>query len=449
MDIKNFAARLFEKGKSQGFSDMEVYYTNAEAFQVNAFNQDIDKYFINTQSGLSFRGIFEGKMGYSFTEKYEEEDIEFLIENARQNSEEIQLDFEASIFEGSREYKKLENMELKDEDVKVKIQDALNMEKLALEKDKRIDSIEDCAVSTEKQYRRIINTKGLDVEEASGVAVAYISVVAREGEDVKSGFKFKFSSDYNMLNLNKIVDGAIEEGVSKLGAKTVDTGKYKVIFRNDAATNMLETFSSVFSGDSVQKGLSLLKGRIGERVSSPVITLSDDPFCEKAPVRCSFDDEGVATSKKTIIEKGELKTFLHNLKTSGKEGIASTGNGFKASYKSPVSIAPTNMFIKPGTRSLEDAVKTEGRAIILTSLQGLHSGANPVSGDFSLAASGYLIEDGKITIPVEQITVSGNFYDMLLNTEEVLSDLEFGIPAGASCCGSPSLVIKEMAISGK
>lgn len=449
MDIKEFTARLFENGKSKGFSDMEVYYTNSEAFEVNAFKQEVDKYSVNTRSGLSFRGIIDGKMGYSFTEKYEDEDIDFLIQNAKQNSEEIQSDFDASIFEGSSEYKRLENMELIDEDVNVKIQDALRMEKVALEKDERITSVQYCTVETEKQQRRIINTKGLDVGEMSGIAVAYISVVAKSGEDVKSGFEFKISSDYSKLDFNKIVDNAIKEGVSKFGAQTVDSGKYKVIFRNDAATDMLSTFSSIFSGDSVQKGLSLLKGRIGHKVSSPVITLVDDPFYENAPVRCSFDDEGVATCQKTIIESGELKTLLHNLKTSGKEGIPSTGNGFKQSYKSPVNIAPKNMFIKPGTRSLEEAVKTEGKAIVLTSLQGLHSGANAISGDFSLAATGYLIEAGRIVMPVEQITVSGNFYDMLLNTEEVLSDLEFGIPSNASCYGSPSLIITEMAISGK
>jgi PmbA protein len=359
MDIKEFSARLFEEGKALGFSDMEVYYTNSEAFEVNAFKQDIDKYSVNTQSGLSFRGIINGKMGYSFTEKFEDEDIDFLINNAKQNSEEIESDSEANIFEGSREYKALENMELKDEDVNAKIQDALKMEKMAFEKDERINSVQYCAVDTEKQYRRIINTKGLDVGESSGIAVAYLSVVAKEGEDVKSGFKFSISSDYSKLNFNEIVDGAIKEGVSMLGAKTVETEKHKVIFRNDAAVDMLATFSSVFSGDSVQKGLSLLKGKIGQKVSSSTVTLVDDPFYDEAPVRCSFDDEGVATCSKTIIEAGELKIFLHNLKTAGKEGIPSTGNGFKSSYKSPVNIAPTNMFIKPGARSLEDAIKSE------------------------------------------------------------------------------------------
>lgn len=449
MDIKEFSVKLFEHGKLNGFNDMEIYYTNSDSFEVNAFNQDIDMYSVNTQSGLSFRGIIDCKMGYSFTEKFEDEDIDFLISNAKQNSKEIQSDFEPSIFEGSKEYKRLEGNKLKDADVNTKIQNTLSMEKAALEKDKRIVSVQYCVTETGKNYRRIINTKGLDIGESSGYAIAYLGAVAKEEEDVKSGFKFKFSSDYNKLNFNEIIEGAIEEAVSKLGAKPVDSGKYRVIFRNDTVASILGTFSSVFSGDSIQKGLSLLKGKIGQKIASDAVTIVDDPFYSDAPSNLSFDDEGVATSLKTIILSGELKSFLHNLKTAGALGVSSTGNGFKASYKSPIEIAPTNMIIKPGTRTLEKAIRGEKKAIILTSLQGLHSGANPVSGDFSLAADGFLIEDGEIVMPVEQITVSGNFYDMLTDTEEVLSDMEFGIPSGSGFYGSPSLIVKQMAISGK
>lgn len=449
MDIKEFSVKLFEQGNINGFNDMEVYYTNSDSFEVNAFNQDLDSYSVNTKSGLSFRGIINGKMGYAFTEKFEDEDIAFLIKNARQNSMEIQSDFEASIFEGSREYRNLEDNKLKDAEANVKIQDALSMEKAALSKDTRIESVQYSTIETGKGYKRIINTKGLDVQEASRYALAYISVVAKENEDVKNSFKFKSSYDYGKLNFNELVDDAIEEALSMLGAKSVDSGKYRVIFRNDAAASLLQTFSSIFSGDSIQKGLSLLKGKTGQMIASSVITLIDDPFYIDAPRNFSFDDEGVATDLKTIIDSGELKSFLHNLKTAGKEGISSTGNGFKSSYKSPINIAPTNMIIKPGTKTLKEAISNEKKAIVLTSLQGLHSGANPVSGDFSLAADGYLVENGKVVMPIEQITVSGNFFSMLLDTEEVLSDLEFGIPSGSSFYGSPSLIVKEMAISGK
>ncbi|MDF2675089.1 MAG: TldD/PmbA family protein, partial [Clostridiales bacterium] len=283
MDIKEFSVKLFKHGELNGFNDMEVYFTNSDSFEVNAFNQDLDSYSVNTLSGLSFRGIINGKMGYAFTEKFEDEDIHFLVSNAKQNAKEIQSDIEASIFEGSKEYKKLENNELKDAEVNTKIQNTLSMEKAAQESDKRIVSVQYCVTETGKNYRRIINTKGLDIGEASGYAVAYLAAVAKEGEDVKSSFKFKFDPDYSKISFKEIVEGAVEEAISKLGAKTVDSGKYRVIFRNDTAANMLETFSSVFSSDSIQKGLSLLKGKIGMKIASSAVTLVDDPFYTGAP----------------------------------------------------------------------------------------------------------------------------------------------------------------------
>lgn len=449
MDIKSFANKLFGEGKKFGFTDMEVYFVNSENFEVRAFQRDIDSYNVNTSMGLSFRGIINGKMGYAYTEKFEDEDIEFLLKNASQNAAEAQSDVEVSFFEGSKEYKSLSDREFKDVEAKRKIEDALKMEEEAFKADKRINSVQYCLLETSKGKRRIINTRGLDVEEETGVAVAYISVVAKKGEDVKNGRNFRVTSDYNKIDFSKMVDEAVKEAISRLGAQSLESGKYKVIFRYDAASNLLKTFSSIFSADSAQKGLSLLKGKVGHKIASNAVTIVDDPFYSGAPLNLSFDDEGVATFAKDIVKNGELKTLLHNLKTAKKEGTNLTGNGFKASYKSPVVVAPTNMYIEPGERSFEEAIKDHERAVVITELQGLHSGANAVSGDFSLAASGYLIENGKITMPVEQITVAGNFYDLLLDVEEVLNDLEFGMPSGMGNFGSPSIVVKEMNISGK
>ncbi|WDC84604.1 metallopeptidase TldD-related protein [Caloramator sp. mosi_1] len=315
--------------------------------------------------------------------------------------------------------------------------------------DSRIESVNYCLIETGKGRRKIVNTKGLNLEEESGVSVAYISVVAKDRDDVKSGSSFKVTSNYSNIDFEKLVKEACDEAINSLGAESVPSGKYKVILRRDAAATLLATFSSIFSADSVQKGYSLLKGKLNTKIASPKITILDDPFLKDAPSSCSFDDEGVETFTKEIIKEGVLKTFLYNIKTAKKDGVKSTGNGFKSSYKSPVVVSPTNMYIVKGSLGYEEAIKIQQRALIITSLQGLHSGANAVSGDFSLAAEGYLVEDGKITRPVEQITVAGNFYSLLNDIEEVLSDFELALPSGLGSYGSPSLIIRELNISGK
>lgn len=162
----------------------------------------------------------------------------------------------------------------------------------------------------------------------------------------------------------------------------------------------------------------------------------------------SFDGEGVACKYKKVIDKGVLKTYLHNLKTARKDGVETTGNASKGSYKSSISIAPSNFYVEKGEKTLEEIIKSSDKAIMITELQGLHSGLNSVSGDFSLAALGYLIEEGKIVRPVEQIIVSGNYFEMIKNIEEVGSDLKFGLP-GEAYIGSPSLKVKSLAIAGE
>lgn len=450
MDIKEFSDKLFLAGKKVGFSDMEIYNVESEEFEVTAYEKKIDTYKINTDIGLSFRGIINGKMGYAYTEKFEDEDIEFLIRSVSQNAKESQTDVEVSIFEGSEEYKKIDNNELVDVDISVKIQDALKMEEAALKYDERVKSVRYCLVSTGKGKRRIINTKGLNLEESSGFAVGYLSLVAGVGTDVKSGSKFNINSNYNKINFDEVVSEATKEAVSRFGAKSIESGKYKIIFRNDVVCSLLATFSSIFSSDAAQKGLSLLKGKVETKIASDVISIIDNPFYEGAPSSCSFDDEGVATYEKNIVKDGILKTLLYNIKTARKEGTetASTGNGFKSSYKSPLGVAPTNMYIVPGPRGYDEAIKSMDRALIITDLEGLHAGANAVSGDFSLAAEGFLIENGLVVRAVEQITIADNFYNVLLNIEEVLSDFEFNMPSNGSF-GSASLIVKEMAISGE
>ena len=156
----------------------------------------------------------------------------------------------------------------------------------------------------------------------------------------------------------------------------------------------------------------------------------------------------MATYKKDIIKNGVLKTHLHNLKTALKDGISSTGNASKASYSSNISIDPSNLCVEPPSFSFEELLTKLGDGVVITELEGLHAGLNAVSGDFSLAASGLLIENGKVVKAVEQVTVSGNFYKMIMDIEEVGSDVKSYFPRGFLCF-TPSILLKELSIAGK
>lgn len=450
MDMKNLIDKIFQEGKKQGLQDMEVYYSGGRSLSLKVFQKELDGYSLSESEGLSLRGLYNDKMGYSYTEKVDESSVELLVKDAIGNASIIDSDDEEYIYEGSKNYKKVDNFnpeldKVREED---KIKFVKELEQEAFKIDKRITSVENCVYGD--GYGEIImsNTKGLYLQDKNNLAYTYVVVVAKENDDIKTGMAFRTGNDFSKFNAKEIAEEAVKEALSLLGASSVKSGDYPIIIRNSASADLLESFTGIFSAESVQKDLSLLKGKLNDKIGSDKLNLIDDPFMENGLASQSFDGEGAPCMKKNIIEKGVLKTYLHNLKTSKKDKVETTGNASKGSYKASIGIAPTNFYIQPGNKSLDELIASVDKGILITELQGLHSGLNAISGDFSLAALGYEIENGKIKKPVEQITMAGNYFEMLKNIEEVGSDLKFGLPGG-SYIGSPSIKIKKLAIAGE
>ena len=163
-----------------------------------------------------------------------------------------------------------------------------------------------------------------------------------------------------------------------------------------------------------------------------------------------FDGEGVATYKKSVVENGKLNTLLHSLTTAKKMGIRSTGNGRKAGYSSKVGVRPYNFYMEKGNAgSKEDIFEKVGDGIYITQLNGLHAGANAVTGDFSLAAEGFLIKDGKKAHVIKNFTVSGNFYEVLKKIALIGDDLRHSSPGGGCTFGAPTVMVEGLSVAGK
>ena len=438
---------LFEKGKQVGFGDMEVYYQKNKSFNVKVFEGEIQNYSLSEQEGLSFRGLFDKKMGYAYTEKVDETSVDMLIESAKMNAEVIENDDEEIIFEGSKEYREVisYNDELENVSTEDKIALVFQLEKETANLDKRVETVDPCMYSESFSESIVINTKGLELEDKSNLAFLYAGVKVREGEDIKTALGYKITNDFSEFDAKQVAKEAVDDGVKMLGAKPISSGDYRIVLENVVSADLLDAFTSIFSAEAVQKDLSRLKGKLGEKISSELITIVDDPFRENGIGSTSFDSEGVASKYKKLIDKGVLGTFLHSLKTAKKDGVEPTGNGFKG-YKSSVSIGPTNLYIEPSETSFDCLLADIDRGLLVTEVQGLHSGLNSISGDFSLSAEGFLIEGGKLTSPVNQITIAGNYFDMLNDVEELGSDLRFTLPGAI---GSPSLKIKKLSVAGE
>jgi PmbA protein len=445
MTIKAFQEKLLTEAMDAGFTEAEVYYENSESFGVKIFKGEIDSYETSEEGGLGLRGLYNGKMGYAYTEKIEEASIPFLIDSAKANADVLDEDDGTDIFEGSESYAGHDfySEALAVVPIPAKIELIKSIERKVLAYDPRIVSLNYCMLQDFSEERVMANNKGLSLNEKKNGLVVFISAVVKEGEEMKTGSLVKMTRDFEALDADEIAKEVAEEALSNLGEQSIPAKKYPVIMRHDASASLLATFTPIFSAENTQKDQSLLKGKVGEKIAADAFTLLDDPFHPDAMAGSNFDGEGVATKKRTIIASGTLETLLHNRKTAKKEGVETTGHARKSSYKSTLTVAPMNMYIAPGEKSKEELIASVEDGVLITGLSGLHSGTSTISGDFSVAATGFHIKDGKIASPVKQMTIAGNFFDYLKAIEETGSDLEFR-PGGY---GSPSLLVKELSVT--
>lgn len=445
-----FIEALFIKGKAKGFNEQEVYYLKNKNTEISVYQGQIDKFNISEDGGLSYRGMVDGKLGYAYTEIMDEAAIDMLVDEAFANAKIIEAEDEVFLHDGTGNYSKVDNFnpDLDLVPIEKKIKFMLDLEQSILKADDRVKTLSQNSYDEVESIRRIKNTKGLDITDQINYCLAYAVVVVEENEDKRTGLGYDISNTFENLSIDKITSEATSEALKMLGAKSTKSMKCPVVIKNETFAQLFSAYIGILNAERVQKKLSKLGDKLGEVIASPVLTLLDDPHLKGALASSAFDAEGVATYQKPIIENGVLKSFFHNLKTASKDGVLSTGNASKGSYKGTVGIAPSNLVLTPGESSIDDMIATIDKGVFILELQGLHAGINTISGDFSLQCYGYLIENGKLTKPVSQITVAGNFFEMLKDIEYFANDFRFSI-LSSDYTGSASVKIKALSISGE
>ncbi|GFI62058.1 metalloprotease TldD [Clostridiales bacterium] len=444
MDIKDFQRLVLKKAVEAGFEDCEIYYQSGESFQAVVNNGEVAHYETSFSSGAAFRGITGGKLGIAYTERLDEAAADFLVKAASDNAKIAEEGEKCLLYSGGvYEDIKLYNRELDNVKTSEKVKKILEAEAEALNC-KNIRSSDRCMYGDDRSKVSIMNTKGLDCAYEANSLAAYISVIAERDGDIKTGWEFFAGNDFDNLEPKKLGAMAARDAVAMLGAKSVKSGVYSVIFKNTAMASILGAFSGAFTAEQVFKGLSMLEGKEDSIIASKAVTIRDDGLLEGGFASAAFDGEGVPCQNKTVVENGVLKTLLYDLKYADKMGKNSTGNGFRAGFKSPVVCDCTNFYICPSAMTESEILLQAENGIYITSVEGLHAGANPVSGDFSLSAEGFLIENGKKTTPIEQITVASNFFRLLENIKSVGDDLRFNM----SGIGSPAVLVEKVSVSG-
>ena len=436
-----FAARALAAAEAAGITPAEATLSLSESFSVRVRTQKLEDYKVSDRLHLMLRGAWKGKIGTASTQALDDESLDMLIQGVKESAELIETDEQDEILPPDEHYDRVCNYS---EDVeRISAQDKIA---LAMRIDARLGSADarvkpDASlVASASETFALKNTLGLDLVHRSNMIYAYASCLVREGEHAATGFKLLWGYSMEDVDAIAVADGCAGDALDKLGAGRLTSGARSVVIRNNAMADLLSTFSGVFSADNAQKGMSLLAGKEGVVIASEVVTLVDDPLMPWGLGSCPFDREGAATLAKHVIENGRLMTLLHNRKTAKKAGVKTTGNAAGSGR-----VAPSNLYIRPGSATMDALLETMGDGLLITELSGLHAGANPISGDFSLLARGFEVMGGKAVRAVEQFTVAGNFYRLLEGVAAVADDLLFE----GSPIGSPSVLVKELNIAGE
>lgn len=433
-----------EQARSQGV-EAEAFLLHSEDLTIEVRDGQVDTLKQAEEIGIGVR-VFQGnRMGFSFTTALNQPAIREAIERAVAGARYTADDEYNGLPEAVEGYPEMatydEDMEKTELETKVEM--ARQVEAEARRYDKRIKVVESSGYEESRYSLAVVNSRGTEAFQRGAYCGLYISLMAEENEQVQTGFAVEARRHIKDLDPARVGTEGAHNAIRLLGAKSAPSRPLPCVLEPYVMTSFLRVLSNSLSADSVQKGKSMFKGKLGQTVASSQVTLVDDGTYERGIASFPFDGEGWPSQRTVLIEQGELKGFLYDSYTARKDRTTSTGNGMRGSFRDLPSVGNTNFYMLPGTVAPERLWDDIERGLYVTEVMGMHT-ANPISGDFSLGATGIMIEKGKLTYPVRGVTVAGNLFDFLRDIEGIGSNLRF---YGAT--GSPTVRVKSLSIGGE
>ena len=271
-----------------------------------------------------------------------------------------------------------------------------------------------------------------------------MSTLADDGDETQTGFGFSVGRSPDEFDLQRAAREAAERATQLLGATKPASRRLTVVLSPFVTAQLLGVISSTLNGESVIKGRSLFKDRLGELVANPLVTLVDDPTNPQAYTATDIDGEGLAARRNVLIEGGVLQQFVQSSYSARRSGTVSTGNAVRGGFKGTPGVGCLALQLQPGTQTQEELISGISDGVLVQAVSGLHSGVNTISGDFSTGASGLLIENGQLGAPVREFTIASTLQKMLQDVVAIGGDVDW-LPMRAA---GLSIVVADMTMSG-
>ncbi len=444
--IRENAEKIVSQVRARGVEDAEAYLRNTASTSIEVKGGVVDAFERSRDGGAGLRVLSGGRIGFAFTNDLSDAGIALLVDAALTSGREAEQDPFAALPDFSEAVYpavSIHDPEMVGLSEQEKIGRVVAMEREAFGVDNRIKRIRKASASFSASETLIMNSRGAEVHFRGTAASASIEVVAEQGGEAQAGWEYDARRFYRSLDIEGVGKRAAQKALDLLGARHIDSTKAPVILDAAVAEEFLSILASGFSSENVQKKKSLLIGKLDSVIASPLITIMDDGLLEQGLGTAPSDDELIPMKTKIVVDQGRLAMFLYNAYTARKDKAVSTGNGMRGGFKGLPGVGVTNLFIKPGTISPVQLIADTDRGLLVTEIMGAHT-ANPISGDFSVGASGFWIEKGEKSYPVREITIAGNILDLMKGVDALCNDLRF-----SGRIGSPTLRVKELSISGK
>jgi PmbA protein len=426
---------------------VEAVVIHGRDTEIRVYEGEIESLSSAESQGVGIRVIVDGKQGFAYAGTFDDTVLAETLADARDNAGFGTFDEYQGLAEPDGV--PIPELDLYRSSVESfptdkKVDLALELERAVRASDPRISGIEQAEYFDSLFSGAIVTTTG--IRNAGRETACYLSTYARaeENGETQTGFGFSVGREPSVLDVARCADDAGRRATRLLGATKPPSERLTVVLDPWVTAQLLGILGYTLNGEAMLKGRSFFADRLGDEVASAIVTLVDDPTDLRAFTATDTDGEGLATRRNVLIEGGVLKQFVHNAYTARRAGTVSTGSATRGGFKSTPGVGTQAVSLLPGTSSQAELIAQVGDGLLVQDVAGLHSGVNPVSGDFSTGAEGLRIRNGEIAEPVREFTIASTLQRMLHDTRAVGNDLEW-LPMSAA---GVSLVIDDVTVSG-
>jgi len=446
MSKKNISKWLLEKLVAAGAQQAEVFMQEGSTLQLELREGKLESISQAQMAGVGIRTTVNQKLSFVHTSDFGKDALTQTVAKAIALAEQASpSEFNRLPIEKPRRMvMEIFDPEIRSVSIKRKVELLREMETAALKYDPSVKRCEHVGYDEVTGTVGVSNTNGLSYSYSASSCNLGVGAVAEKDGRMETGYEDWTSCYFKRLpSPMQLGKEAAKRAIVLLGSKPVSSQKVPVVFDPEVGFTILAALGQAIRGDNVNKGMSYLGERLGDKIASELVTIRDNGRLPSGPSSRPIDSEGVSTSDLVLVEKGVLKNFVYDYSSALRAGKKPTGNAVRGSYRDLPQVGFSNYYMEKGSSKPEDIIKNTANGLYVTKLAGWWLGINPTSPDFSSAATGLWIKNGEFAQPISGVTVASTVLDMLAGIDAVADDLVF--KGGISC---PTFRVKEMALSG-